>query len=177
GHGRVVNFKNTVIIMTSNVGARSISAAKKLGFEAGEEKDAHDAEQRYRRMKNKVMEELKKTFSPEFLNRVDDVIVFHALSSEEIEAIVDIEVGRLQEQLSGMGVTFELDESARQLLAQEGYDPAFGARPLRRALRRLIEDPLAEHILGRPEGEPLTVIATAAGDRIDFKVLKPSLTT
>jgi len=175
--GRVVDFKNSVVIMTSNVGARAISAAKKLGFDAGSKEDVQDTQQRYERMKNKVMEELKKTFSPEFLNRVDDVIVFHALSAQEIEAIVDIEVGRLQEQLSAMGVTFELDDSARQLLVREGYDPAFGARPLRRAVRRLIEDPLAEHILGRAEGESVTVIAIAAGERIDFKLLKPSLTT
>ncbi len=175
--GRVVDFKNAVVIMTSNVGARAISASKSLGFAADHEETAEEQSKIYERMKNKVMEELRKTFSPEFLNRVDDVIVFHALSAEQIGAIVDIEVGRLQEQISGMDVRLELADSARELLAREGYDPAYGARPLRRAMRRLLEDPLAEFLLGRQEGQPLTVVAAAEGDRIGFKALTASVTT
>ena len=98
-------------------------------------------------MKGKVIDELKKTFSPEFLNRVDDILVFHALTQAEIEAIVDLEVDKVTTQLHARGLDLRLTEPVRELLAKEGYDPAMGARPLRRAVRRVIEDPLAEYLL------------------------------
>jgi ATP-dependent Clp protease ATP-binding subunit ClpC len=146
--GRVVDFKNAIVIMTSNVGARLIAREKGLGFTTEDAERTAQAHQRdYGRMKQKVLEELKKTFSPEFLNRVDDIVVFHSLTPEEIRAIVDLEVGKVTAQLHERGFELVLSESIRELLGREGYDPAMGARPLRRAVRRLIEDPLAEYVL------------------------------
>ncbi|MGD8237313.1 MAG: ATP-dependent Clp protease ATP-binding subunit [Armatimonadota bacterium] len=175
--GRTVDFKNTVLIMTSNVGARQISEARKLGFGADRsEQEQDNLEHQYERMKGKVMEELKKTFSPEFLNRVDDVIVFHALSAAQIADIVDIELKRLREQIEPMGITLELTDEAHELLAREGYDPAYGARPLRRAMRHLLEDPLAEEALQREGDEPLTLLAEQKDGKIVFKPLRISIT-
>jgi ATP-dependent Clp protease ATP-binding subunit ClpC len=152
--GRVVDFKNTIIIMTSNVGARLIARDKGLGFATEESERTAQAHQRdYGRMKQKVLDELKKTFSPEFLNRVDDIVVFHSLTPEEIEAIVELEITKVAAQLHERGLELTLSADMRELLAKEGYDPAMGARPLRRAVRRLIEDPLAEYLL-RLEGVP-----------------------
>jgi len=176
--GRTVDFKNAVLIMTSNVGARQISEAPRLGFgtDRPEEEQRSDPQQRYERMKAKVMEELKKTFSPEFLNRVDDVVVFHALSPEQIADIVDIELRRLRDQIEPMGITLDVTEEVHALLAREGYDPAYGARPLRRAMRRLLEDPLAEKALQREDDEPLNIVAELENDEIVFKTLKISVT-
>ncbi|MEI6499626.1 MAG: ATP-dependent Clp protease ATP-binding subunit, partial [Armatimonadota bacterium] len=146
--GRVVNFKNTIVIMTSNVGARLISSQSSVGFATDQQARRADEHRRdYTRMKGKVIDELKKTFSPEFLNRVDDILVFHALTQAEIEAIVDLEVDKMTRQLHSRGLDLRLTEPVRELLAKEGYDPAMGARPLRRAVRRFIEDPLAEYLL------------------------------
>ena len=146
--GRVVDFKNTIVIMTSNVGARLITTGGSLGFTTEKQSERADEHRRdYTRMKSKVMEELKKTFSPEFLNRVDDMLVFHALTQEEIETIVDLEVRKVTAQLRARGLDLRLTEAVREVLAREGYDPAMGARPLRRAVRRVIEDPLAEYLL------------------------------
>jgi ATP-dependent Clp protease ATP-binding subunit ClpC len=146
--GRVVDFKNTIVIMTSNVGARLIARERGLGFTTTEAEETAQAHQRdHTRMKQKVLEELKKTFSPEFLNRVDDMVVFHSLTQEEITAIVDLEVSKVAEQLHERGFELALSQAMRELLAREGYDPSMGARPLRRAVRRLIEDPLAEYLL------------------------------
>ncbi|MGQ9731669.1 MAG: AAA family ATPase, partial [Candidatus Zipacnadales bacterium] len=154
--GRVVDFRNCVIIMTSNVGARLIATGRKLGFE-GKSEPPPDEALSYKRMKQKVMEELKKTFSPEFLNRVDDVVVFHALNSEQIRAIVDIELGRVKAQLAERGIQLIYGDDVRELLAKEGYEPALGARPLRRAVRRLVEDSLAERVLRDESEEPLRI--------------------
>ena len=150
--GRVVDFKNTVIIMTSNVGARLISDGPSVGFatEAGT-KSAQEHRRDYQRMKKKVSDELKKTFSPEFLNRVDDIVVFHALTPEQIAAIVHLEVGKVAEQLRQRGLEMTITDATRELLAREGYEPAMGARPLRRAVRRIIEDALAEYLLSLDE--------------------------
>ena len=146
--GRVVDFKNCLVIMTSNVGARLITNSSAVGFIT--EKTARDAQEHrrdYTRMRTKVMEELKKTFSPEFLNRVDDILVFHALTQEEIAAIVDLEIAKVTEQLRTRGLVLALGDDVRELLVREGYDPDMGARPLRRAVRKHIEDPLAEYLL------------------------------
>jgi ATP-dependent Clp protease ATP-binding subunit ClpC len=146
--GRVVDFKNTVIIMTSNVGARLIAQGPSVGFSTeGSQRISQQHRQDYSRMKTKVMDELKKTFSPEFLNRVDDVVVFHALTPEEITLIVDLEISKVSEQIRQRGLELVVSEDVRELLGKEGYDPSMGARPLRRAVRRLIEDPLAEYLL------------------------------
>ena len=173
--GRVVDFKNAVIIMTSNVGARQISEARKLGFGTGATaaEDVDEGEdKRYERMKAKVMEELKKTFSPEFLNRVDDVVVFHALTKAQIQEIVEIEIRRVAEQVGKMDIVLECTDAVRELLAKEGYDPAYGARPLRRAVRRLLEDPLAEEVLRHSGESPSLVVAEAdEAGRIVFRLV------
>ncbi|GAA4877718.1 ATP-dependent Clp protease ATP-binding subunit [Serinicoccus chungangensis] len=140
--GRVVDFKNTVIIMTTNLGTRDIAKGVSLGFSAGPETRSD-----YDRMKNKVTDELKQHFRPEFLNRVDDTIVFPQLTQDEIVAIVDLMVARLDERLKDKDMAIELTSSAKELLAKRGYDPVLGARPLRRAIQREIEDQLSEKIL------------------------------
>ena len=140
--GRVVDFKNTVIIMTTNLGARDIAKGVQTGFNA-----ANNVETNYSRMKAKVSEELKQHFRPEFLNRVDEVVVFPQLTEKEIVQIVDLMVARLDKRMADQGMGIELTESAKALLAQKGYDPVLGARPLRRVIQRDIEDVLSEKIL------------------------------
>jgi ATP-dependent Clp protease ATP-binding subunit ClpC len=162
--GRVVDFRNTVVIMTSNVGARLIAAGRKLGFGRQDEAEPVDSALSYSRMRQKVTEELKKTFSPEFLNRVDDVVVFHALSADQIRAIVDLELGRVKGQLAERGIRLVYGDDVRDLLAKEGYEPALGARPLRRAVRRLVEDPLADEVLRDDSDEPLRVYEMVVQD-------------
>ncbi len=140
--GRVVDFKNTVIIMTTNLGTRDISKGFNLGFAASD-----DTETGYQRMKAKVQDELKQHFRPEFLNRVDDIIVFPALSREEIMRIVDLMIVKLDERLRDKDMGIEITTPAKALLAERGYDPVLGARPLRRTIQREIEDVLSEKIL------------------------------
>ncbi|MBU0700543.1 ATP-dependent Clp protease ATP-binding subunit [bacterium] len=139
--GHTVDFKNTVLIMTSNVGARDIFETKDLGFITKGKEDI------YTDMKDKVMAEMKKTFNPEFLNRIDDVIVFHTLSKEHIDQIANMMVKDLNERIHEQGISLELSQSAHEFLFKKGFDPAYGARPLRRAIQRHIEDPLAEELL------------------------------
>ncbi|WP_152186578.1 ATP-dependent Clp protease ATP-binding subunit [Segeticoccus rhizosphaerae] len=140
--GRVVDFKNTVILMTTNLGTRDIAKGVSLGFASGG--DVHSS---YEKMKNKVNDELKQHFRPEFLNRVDDTIVFPQLTQDEIVAIVDLMIAKLDLRLKDKDMGIELTPSAKQLLAKRGYDPVLGARPLRRAIQRDIEDVLSEKIL------------------------------
>ncbi len=140
--GRQVDFKNTIIIMTTNLGTRDISKALSLGFA-----NVNDALGNYERMKNKVADELKTHFRPEFLNRIDDVIVFHQLSETEIIQIVDLMITNLETRLKEKNMGIELTASAKSVLAKRGYDPALGARPLRRTIQREIEDALSEKIL------------------------------
>ena len=151
--GRTVDFKNTVLIMTSNLGSREIQAAE------GDEKQVREA----------VIQELRLHFKPEFLNRIDDVVVFHQLSREQIGQIIEVQLERLREMLSDRGVTLVLEPSAKELLMREGYDPTYGARPLKRAIQSLIQNPLAVKLL---QGEILpgqTVHVSAAGDKLEFK--------
>jgi len=151
--GRTVDFKNTVLIMTSNLGSREIQAAE------GDEKQVREA----------VVQELRLHFKPEFLNRIDDVVVFHQLSREQIGQIIEVQLERLREMLSDRGVTLVLDSSAKELLMREGYDPTYGARPLKRAIQSLIQNPLAVKLL---QGEILpgqTVRVLANGDKLEFK--------
>jgi ATP-dependent Clp protease ATP-binding subunit ClpC len=140
--GRTVDFKNTVIIMTTNLGTRDISKTLGLGFSA-----ADDDLGNYERMKGKVADELKSHFRPEFLNRIDDVIVFHQLSKEQIIQIVDLMIASLDDRLKAKDMGIELTQAAKDLLAARGYDPLLGARPLRRVIQREIEDALSERIL------------------------------
>ncbi|MFV9511693.1 ATP-dependent Clp protease ATP-binding subunit [Tepidibacillus sp. LV47] len=141
GKGRTVDFRNTIIIMTSNVGAEMIKKNTGLGFKT------RTVEQDYDNMKERVMEELKRTFRPEFLNRLDEIIVFHSLSEEHIKQIATLLAEQLRKRLIEFGVDFELTEAAKDFLAKEGYDPNFGARPLRRAIQKHIEDKLSEELL------------------------------
>jgi len=159
--GRAVDFKNAVLIMTSNIGARDIQKASPLGFAK-----ESDGGLPYKEMKEKLTGELKKTFRPEFLNRVDDVIVFHELSKAEIKAIVDLMFKRLLTQIETQEIKIKLTESAREYLAKEGYDPALGARPLRRAIQRLVEDPLSEGILSGNYKSGQKVVVDAKKDAI-----------
>ncbi|WP_294564257.1 AAA family ATPase, partial [uncultured Arthrobacter sp.] len=140
--GRMVDFKNTVIIMTTNLGTRDISKGVMTGFQSGT-----DTNTSYNRMKAKVTEELKQHFRPEFLNRVDDTVVFPQLTQSEIVEIVDLFLERLGKRMADKGMTIELTPAAKVLLATRGYDPAMGARPLRRTIQREIEDQLSEKIL------------------------------
>ncbi len=162
GKGRTVDFRNTVIIMTSNVGAQEIKKGGPLGFTSGQDSAYND-------MKGRVMEELRRTFRPEFLNRVDDLIVFHPLSEGEISQIVDLLALDLKKRLDEYGLHFTLSDGAKAFLAKEGFDPQYGARPLKRAIQRHIEDRLSEALLSGEinrgdhvaidvhEGEGLTV--------------------
>ncbi len=159
GQGRVVDFKNTVLILTTNLGTRDIAKAVSLGFQAG-----NDTQSNYERMKNRVTDELKQHFKPEFLNRIDDIIVFHQLTEEEIVRIVDIMLSRVDTQLRNKDMGLELTTAARQLLAKKGWDPVLGARPLRRTIQREIEDTLSERILFGDLKAGQIVVVDAAGE-------------
>jgi len=168
--GRTVDFRNAILIMTSNIGAATISKDTPLGFAQSSETGLS-----YDDMKSKITGELKKLFRPEFLNRVDEVIVFHKLTKAEISNIVDLFVGRVQQQLAPAGLALELTEAGRTLLADKGFDPTLGARPLRRAIQRYIEDKLADAMLERqfPQGTVVRVdaedddtVLTVDGERI-----------
>ena len=151
--GRKVDFRNTIVIMTSNIGAATISKNQSLGFGMGDESGLS-----YEDMKSRIMSELKKVFRPELLNRIDEVIVFHKLAKEEIKVIVDLMLKRLREQMVEYEATIELTEEAKELLVEKGYDPSMGARPLRRAIQQLIEDPLADFVLGRSISPGSTIV-------------------
>ncbi|WP_054693630.1 ATP-dependent Clp protease ATP-binding subunit [Syntrophomonas palmitatica] len=142
GQGRTVDFRNTIIIMTSNVGAESIKNAKKVGFNR-----AVDEAENYERMRERVMEQLKLAFRPEFMNRIDEVIVFHSLNENELQQIVDLLLADLIKRVQENDFNLELTEKARSLILEQGYDPAYGARPLKRAIQKLVEDAVSEEIL------------------------------
>ncbi|MCR4426411.1 MAG: ATP-dependent Clp protease ATP-binding subunit [Firmicutes bacterium] len=142
GQGRTVDFRNAVVIMTSNVGATMIERDTVLGF-----RDTTTEADSYERMKDKVLTELRRTFRPEFLNRVDEVIVFHALTEEHIRRIVDLMLREVQSHLDPRGITLEFTDAAKDFLVREGYDREYGARPLRRVIQRLVEDRLSEEVL------------------------------
>jgi ATP-dependent Clp protease ATP-binding subunit ClpC len=166
--GHNVDFKNTVIIMTSNLGTRDVSRAKGIGFS-----NTEDDEIPYQKMKDKVLSELKKSFRPELLNRIDEVIVFHALSREEVKQIIDVVmIPRVQEQLKSRGMGLELTEAAKNLVAEKGYDPALGARPLRRTVQRLIEDPLSEKVLWKEFRAGQTITVDVKDDEIFFTAVE-----
>jgi len=169
-YGRVIDFKNTVVIMTSNVGAKDITKGKGLGFAAP------DVRANFDRIAEKVKEELNHVFNPEFLNRLDDVIVFHPLSKAQIGQIVGVMVKEVQKRLGEEELTLRLTEAASEFLAKNGFDENFGARPLKRAIQRYIEDPLSEKILlGEfAKGDEIEVDVAADGAKLEFRV--PSAT-
>jgi ATP-dependent Clp protease ATP-binding subunit ClpC len=163
---RKVDFKNTVLIMTSNLGARQIVGQKHLGFVRADEDETN-----YIDMRSKVMEELKRAFNPEFLNRVDDVIVFHQLTKENMREIVDILLGQLSARLSSQHIDIEVTDEAKDLLLEKGFDANLGARPLKRAIQRLVEDPLSEHILRGEIKAEGRVRVTRAGEELNFQTM------
>jgi ATP-dependent Clp protease ATP-binding subunit ClpC len=168
--GRKVDFRNTIVIMTSNIGAATISKNQSLGFSVGD-----DTGLSYDEMKDRIMGELKKVFRPELLNRIDEVIVFHKLTKDEIKVIVDLMMKRLKEQMVEHEAAIELTEEAKELLVDKGYDPAMGARPLRRAIQRFIEDPLADFVLGRSIKPGSTIVVDRkadAEDEVDISIVE-----
>ena len=160
--GHTVDFRNTIILLTSNVGAESAKRSKSIGFNNSDE----DVD--YEKMKELIMDEAKKSFRPEFLNRLDDVIVFHALDKQALMKILDLEITKVVERLEKKDINLVLDEKARDFLVEKGHDPEYGARPMRRAVERFMEDPLAEEILRGKlvEGQPIQV--SAADDKLTF---------
>jgi ATP-dependent Clp protease ATP-binding subunit ClpC len=175
--GRKVDFRNVIVIMTSNIGAAQISKNQTLGFNLGDESGLS-----YEDMKSRVMSELKKVFRPELLNRIDEIIVFHKLEKIEIMSIVELMMKRLREQMVTHETSIELTEEAKELLVEKGYDPAMGARPLRRAIQQHIEDPLADFVLGRSLEPGSTILIGRKTDveegetEVDIVVLPPDVT-
>src|SRR2546422_483582 len=166
--GRAVDFKNAVIIMTSNVGAPLLEKEVAIGFKpTRDELTAMDSA--YARMKEHITEELRRTFRPEFLNRIDEVIIFRPLTGDQIKAIADILIARVQRELRGQNMQLEMTEAAKDLLAKEGFDPTFGARPLRRTIQRLIEDQLSDELLRGSFTPGDTVVVDARDERIVFE--------
>ena len=146
--GRTVDFKNTVIVMTSNIGAKALTnAGAKLGSDAGEKEDGADADKAYEEAKEAVMGELRRTFRPEFLNRIDDIIVFRALTEQDIEEVAQRMLKTVADRMESMGIHLEASDEAVKELAREGFDPQYGARPLRRAIQSKVEDAVAEKML------------------------------
>ena len=162
--GRKIDFRNTIIIMTSNVGAELLKKQTSLGFGAAKLDESHEG------MRDKVMEETKRVFKPEFLNRLDDIIVFHSLQKSDLEQIVDLEVKKVVDRLKAKDITMVLESEAKEFLIIKGYDPQYGARPMRRAVERYLEDPVAEEILrGSYEpGQHLLVVRD--GEKLAFKI-------
>ena len=163
--GRTVNFKNTIIIMTSNVGAKLITETKKLGF-TNTEDDSNETKQ-YEDIKKEVLNQLKKEFKPEFLNRIDDIIVFHKLTQNDIRQIVDLMLNNVEELMSKQGIEIKIDDKAKDLVAKSGVDDNYGARPLRRAIQSMIEDKIAEAILDGKVSKKAEI--TAIKDEISIK--------
>jgi len=167
GHGRTVDFKNTVIIMTSNAGAELIKRETAIGF-ATRRDTARAQKQGYEDMKEKVMGEVKKTFRPEFINRLDEIIVFHELTEEQLRHIVELMVKDLKERLAERKLGVELTDKAKSWLAKEGYDPLYGARPLRRAIERYVENPLSNKVLSGEFKEGDTILVDLKQNELTF---------
>ena len=176
--GRTVDFRNAIVIMTSNIGAKDIARNVSFGFGSSDDETGAS----YEDMKDRIMGELKKVFRPEFLNRIDEVIVFHKLTREEIKEIIDLMISRVRAQVAEHELQLELTDAAKELLAEKGWDPAMGARPLRRAIQRYIEDPLADEVLRQGvdtivSGTSVVVDRDESGDDEDrplsLKMVKP----
>jgi ATP-dependent Clp protease ATP-binding subunit ClpC len=168
--GRKIDFRNTIIIMTSNVGAETLRKQTTMGFAATKPIGEHE----YEGMRDRLMEEAKKTFKPEFINRLDDIIVFHQLSKADLMKIVDLEVDKVLVRVKAKEVQIELAETAKEFLIEKGYDPMYGARPMRRAVERYLEDPLAEELLRGNVKAGDTVRVAATGEKLTFNVAEPT---
>jgi ATP-dependent Clp protease ATP-binding subunit ClpC len=174
GKGNVVDFRNTIIIMTSNLGAREIAQSNKIGFSWGpEEKElsAKSNKNDHTEMKTKIMADLKKSFRPELINRIDEIIVFHKLSKDEVLSIVDLMIQALRERLAEKSIQIDLTDKAKEFLVNEGYDQTMGARPLRRAIQKNIEDPLSEVILNQDEFSGKIAIIDSNGEEITIEMI------
>jgi ATP-dependent Clp protease ATP-binding subunit ClpC len=167
--GRKIDFRNTIIIMTSNIGAETLRRQTTMGFGATKPLGEHE----YDAMRDKLMEEAKKAFKPEFINRLDDIIVFHQLTRPNLIEIVQLEVNKVLGRLKAKEVNIELDEAAKEFLIEKGYDPTYGARPMRRAVERYLEDPLAEELLRGQMKAGDVVHVSMAGDKLTFHVVEP----
>ncbi len=170
GQGHTVDFRNTVIIMTSNIGTEYAQRGGTLGFTTR----ADDGESRLEKDYAQIEESLKRTFRPEFLNRIDEVIIFHILSRDQIKSIVDLQMKEIAGRLKDQGIEIELTETAREWLAKEGFDPQFGARPLRRTLQRKVESPLSRRLLaGEFKNGDRVIVDADDKDGIVFKLIEP----
>jgi ATP-dependent Clp protease ATP-binding subunit ClpC len=171
--GRTVDFRHAIVIMTSNIGASEIARNTPLGFAVSDDETGIT----YEDMKNRIMGELKKVFRPEFLNRIDDVIVFHKLQKEEIRQIVELLLLRIRESMAERELQLELTDPTKEMLVEKGWDPAMGARPLRRAIQRYIEDPLADFVLREKVVPGATVVVNPAEEgeegEVRLTVVKP----
>ncbi|MEY2487995.1 MAG: ATP-dependent Clp protease ATP-binding subunit ClpC [Verrucomicrobiota bacterium] len=167
--GRKIDFRNTIIIMTSNVGAETLRRQTTMGFAAVKPLGEHE----YDTMRDKLLEEAKKVFKPEFINRLDDIIVFHQLTREDLLKIVELEVDKVLKRVKAKEVNIELETSAKELLIEKGYDPTYGARPMRRAVERYLEDPFAEELLRGNVKAGDVVHVTAADGKLTFRVAEP----
>ena len=161
--GRVIDFRNTIVLLTSNVGAETIRKQTTIGFTAASEDSS------YEKMKEKILDDARKVFRPEFLNRLDDVIVFRALNKPDLIQILDLEVKKVMERLKGKNIQLQLDDKSKDFLVEKGYDPIYGARPMRRSVERYLEDPLAEEILKGHLHENDPIHVTVEGDKLVFK--------
>jgi len=170
--GRKIDFRNTIIIMTSNVGAEILRRQTTMGFAATKPLGEHEFEA----MRDRLLEEAKKVFKPEFINRLDDIIVFHQLTKEDMKSIVDILLTQLIARLSAQDIDIELSSEAKDLLLEKGFDPYLGARPLKRALQRLLEDPLSEFILRGELKARGRVLVERTDDELRFRPALPAQT-
>ena len=170
-HGRTIDFKNCVIIMTSNIGARLITDKKHLGFSS---ENNNQTEKEYENTKKEVIAELKKGFRPEFINRIDEIIVFHKLTVKELEQIVDIMLKQIKNRISEKKIKLEIDKKAKELIIKKGTDTNYGARPLRRVIQNMIEDKLAEEILegNLKSGDIAKITVKEEEIQIKIKVIK-----
>jgi len=165
GKGRTVDFKNTVIIMTSNVGANTIKGQKVMGFTTAKD----EKEKAYERMKDNLLDELKKSFRPEFINRIDDVIVFHELGKEHLKEIVDLMLKELSKRIEELNIKIKVTNETKELLIEKGFDPLYGARPLKRAIQKMIEDKLSEELLAGNVKAGDEVFVDSDGEELVFK--------
>jgi ATP-dependent Clp protease ATP-binding subunit ClpC len=159
---RKVDFRNTVMIMTSNVGAELIRKSGAIGFKAQKEDIS------YQEIKDKLLEEVKRTFKPEFLNRIDDIIVFRPLVKEDLVKIIDIELSHVAERLKEQDLKLEVNQEAKEFLIEKGFDPVFGARPLKRTIQRFLEDPLASEIISKRFTEGASIKVSRKNEELIF---------
>jgi ATP-dependent Clp protease ATP-binding subunit ClpC len=167
--GRKIDFRNTIIIMTSNVGAETLKRQTTMGFGAVKPLGEHE----YDAMRDKLLEEAKKAFKPEFINRLDDIIVFHQLTKNDLMKIVDLEVEKVLARVKAKEVHIELESTAKEFLIEKGYDPTYGARPMRRAVEKYLEDPFAEELLRGNVKAGDAVQVSGADGKLIFRVSEP----